>query len=796
MQASLDGTFPLGATLDAELLNRPSDLDFDGLDSGNGEPRGIWMDDDTIWIANDGFSGNNKIFAYNRSNGNRATGKDFNNLDSAGNQDIAGIWSDGDTMFVVDTADDEVYAYKMKPAANFGDRDTTKEFSLHADNDAPRGIWGDDDTIWIANDGFGAGNKVFAYKRASTLGDRDATKDFDTPNAAGNTDLAGIWSDGDTMFVVDTADDKVFAYVLSSRERDSELDSLLEPESGYPYGVWSDGDVMYVLDRSDEEIYAHWLPQRPAVNTPATGRPSIQGITQQGKTLTVDTGAVMDANGLERVSYTYQWIRVDGSDADIDGATSATYTPTAEDVGKKLKVRVAFHDDDGFAETRTSSATILVQGTISGCSEGDLNCSGSGPANVRAIPGPGFVRVFWDAPPAPNLIGDDARTEVYQYEIHRAVDGGATGLLACVEPDPRRYDDIAVETGKSYRYQVRANYYPSDACARERDIDLGINDNTVYSIWSNGEIMWVAAEWDDDNLLAYDLETGDRRAGDDITLRSGQSGSMTSGLTGHGEYVLKGSDSPLNFSAYLISDGSYDSSKSADLTGNQRPSTADATDPGDPYYGTAYNGALTGIWRSLAADETTVWATNISRRVFFAYKRSDGTRDPGRDIIIPDGHPTLAQTEGWWLDEAADVMYFMGLTVDDRVFAFDLDKSTVDDTLTVNLNSWQNTNGGVWSDGDIIWVSHNDTTTKRDQLIGYPLLPGRQHSNWAQSAAATAVGEYGELLVKNTAQPELASMPPSTCIVNGRFLEAGPEVQHWQRLPGLPADKHWRSFRR
>ena len=570
----------------------------------------------------------------------------------------------------------------------------------------------------------------------------------------------------------------------------SELDSLLEPESGYPYGVWSDGDVMYVLDRSDEEIYAHWLPQRPAVNTPATGRPSIQGIIQQGKTLTVDTGAVMDANGLERVSYTYQWIRVDGSDADIDGATSATYTPTAEDVGKKLKVRAAFHDDDGFAETRTSSATILVQGTISGCSEGDLNCSGSGPANVRAIPATGFVRVFWDAPPAPNLIGDDARTEVYQYEIHRAVDGGATGLLACVEPDPRRYDDIAVETGKSYRYQVRANYYPSDACARERDIDLGINDNTVYSIWSNGEIMWVAAEWDDDNLLAYDLETGDRRAGDDITLRSGQSGSMTSGLTGHGEYVLKGSDSPLNFSAYLISDGSYDSSKSTDLTGNQRPSTADATDPGDPYYGTAYNGALTGIWRSLAADETTVWATNISRRVFFAYKRSDGTRDPGRDIIIPDGHPTLAQTEGWWLDEAADVMYFMGLTVDDRVFAFDLDKSTVDDTLTVNLNSWQNTNGGVWSDGDIIWVSHNDTTTNRDQLIGYPLLPGRQHTNWAQSAAATAVGEYGELLVKNTAQP----VDRLNLSLEYAGHEARPEVQRRQRLPGLPAHRHRRPL--
>ena len=326
-----------------------------------------------------------------------------------------------------------------------------------------------------------------------------------------------------------------------------------------------------------------------------------------------------------------------------------------------------------------------------------------------------------------------------------------------MEPDPRRYDDFAVETGKSYRYQMRANYYPSDACARQRDIELGINDNSVLSIWSNGEIIWLAAGWDNNKLLAYDLETGDRRAGDDITLRSGQSGEHDEGVTGHGEYVLKGSDSPLNFSAYLISDGSYDSTKSFDFTGNMRPSTADATDPDDPYYGTAYDGALTGIWRSLEADATTVWAGQLGRQVFFAYKRSDGTRDPGRDIIIPDGHPVGNQPEGLWLDEAANVAYFKHVNDDTRVYAVNLDNGRADDTLTVNLNSWQNTRGGFWSDGDIIWVSHNNTTTNRDQLIGYPLLPGRQHTNWAASAAATAVGEYGELLVKNTAQPDLGS---------------------------------------
>ena len=47
-------------------------------------------------------------------------------------------------------------------------------------------------------------------------------------------------------------------------------------------------------------------------NTPATGAPTITGTAQVGQTLTAGTTAIMDADGLTSVSYTYQWIRVDG----------------------------------------------------------------------------------------------------------------------------------------------------------------------------------------------------------------------------------------------------------------------------------------------------------------------------------------------------------------------------------------------------------------------------------------------------------------------------------------------------
>ena len=59
-----------------------------------------------------------------------------------------------------------------------------------------------------------------------------------------------------------------------------------------------------------------------AVNAPATGEPTISGITQVGETLTADPSLIMDANGLTSPGYTYQWIRVDGTDINIPRATN------------------------------------------------------------------------------------------------------------------------------------------------------------------------------------------------------------------------------------------------------------------------------------------------------------------------------------------------------------------------------------------------------------------------------------------------------------------------------------------
>ena len=96
-------------------------------------------------------------------------------------------------------------------------------------------------------------------------------------------------------------------------------------------------------------------------NSPATGRPSVTGTAQMGETLTVDTTGITDDDGLDNVSYSYQWVRSDGTtDADITGATEPTYTLVSADQGKTIKVKVSFTDDEDNAETLTSAATASV----------------------------------------------------------------------------------------------------------------------------------------------------------------------------------------------------------------------------------------------------------------------------------------------------------------------------------------------------------------------------------------------------------------------------------------------------
>ena len=95
-------------------------------------------------------------------------------------------------------------------------------------------------------------------------------------------------------------------------------------------------------------------------NNVATGAPTITGTAQAGQDLTADASLIMDTDGLTDVDFTYQWLRVDAdgtsNEEAISGEIAATYTLTAADAGKRIKVKVSFTDELSGLEERTSAA--------------------------------------------------------------------------------------------------------------------------------------------------------------------------------------------------------------------------------------------------------------------------------------------------------------------------------------------------------------------------------------------------------------------------------------------------------
>ena len=121
----------------------------------------------------------------------------------------------------------------------------------------------------------------------------------------------------------------------------------------------------------------------PEGNSPATGAPAIGGTPQVGETFTASTSGIADQDGLDDVSYSYQWI---AGGLDIAGATGSSYTLTSNEQGQTIQVRVSFTDDAGNNETLTSAATAVVAEAASPAATGAPAISGTAQVDEKLKP--------------------------------------------------------------------------------------------------------------------------------------------------------------------------------------------------------------------------------------------------------------------------------------------------------------------------------------------------------------------------------------------------------------------------
>ena len=176
----------------------------------------------------------------------------------------------------------------------------------------------------------------------------------------------------DTSGIVDEDGLENVSYSYQWLRNDGTTDSGIQDAVNSTYTLVSDDSgrtikvrVTFTDDAGNEESLTSDATTVVAAATsptnPATGAPTISGTAQVGETLTADTSGIVDGDGLENVSYSYQWLRSDGTtDSDIQDATGSTYALVSGDSGKAIKVRVTFTDDAGNEEALTSDATAVV----------------------------------------------------------------------------------------------------------------------------------------------------------------------------------------------------------------------------------------------------------------------------------------------------------------------------------------------------------------------------------------------------------------------------------------------------
>ena len=145
-------------------------------------------------------------------------------------------------------------------------------------------------------------------------------------------------------------------------------------ECGTAGAVCTRGDDPSPLTNSPSETVVGPADDARNTETAATGTPTISGTPQVGETLTADTSGIADEDGLENVSFSYQWL---ADDTAIQGATNSTYTLIEADEGKAVTVRVSFTDDGGNDETLTSAATATVEAAPNSPATGAPTISGT-----------------------------------------------------------------------------------------------------------------------------------------------------------------------------------------------------------------------------------------------------------------------------------------------------------------------------------------------------------------------------------------------------------------------------------
>ncbi|MXY79956.1 MAG: hypothetical protein F4Y94_09795, partial [Chloroflexi bacterium] len=444
---------------------RASGFEFD-LASDNGDPRGIWFNNQTnsMWVTD---AADARLYFYRFTPGVSGHGDALTDVEftlASENDDPRGIWSDGETVWVTQPGandrarDDQIMAYRMSD----GSRDPGKDWAGDALrlrrarlwNTSPQDIFSHGSRMWVVD------SYVIAHSQGSYWArERTLAYNFPYQGQIPNGDIShstittrvddltkgakGVWSDGVTLWVSDNQHDKLFAYRLSDRRRDptKDFNGLAAAGNNDPRGIWSTGGIMWVVDAQDGKFYAYEHPVYP-LRAWVTGTSLIVEFNQ-------NLGAASVPNSAFAVTRT-----AGGAETRVPLSGSPVIS------GKMLTLTLASPVPAGESAVKLTYAASTTTGV-----SGNRLVSSRGvdvktfdhlhapvfrePRNLRTtVVGRDRIDLAWDAP------GGVGR-HVTGYKVEASSDGSTWRTLVANQT-ARTYSHLGLEPDSTWRYRVSA----------------------------------------------------------------------------------------------------------------------------------------------------------------------------------------------------------------------------------------------------------------------------------------------------------------------------------------------------
>ena len=596
------------------------------------------------------------------------------------------------------------------------DTNNTKEYTIHAGrgvttdygwkavddfntlyaagNTSPVGIWSYGDTMWVADE---ADNKIYAYNLA-TKG-RVPGEDFDTLDAAGNNSPRGIWSDGDTMWVADEGDVKLYAYNLSNKARDGtkDVNTLNAAGNTFPWGIWSDGVTMWVVDSSHDKIFAYNLSDgerdedQDFNSLDGTKDDSLVGIWSDGATMWV--GDYQDDK-----LYAYDLAtkaRTPGRDFnDLDASGNTSQGGIWSDGATMWVAHIELADSKLYGKLDSYNMPPSSDATLSALSVSPGSIHGFDPDTTTYHVG--VAHTVSQATATATANNANATIEIGSTTVASgaghpvALDRGLNTVTVTVTAqDGVSTEEYILHLGRG----VTTDY--GWKAADDFNTLYAAGNRSLTAIWSDGVTMWVVDN-DNNDIYAYDMETKERDETKDFgTLRDAGNFSPK-GIWSDGETMWVADDAARKLYA-------YDMETKARVPGKD----FSALRP--------FNRSPRGIW----SDGVTMWVVDNGNYDIYAYDMDSKEWDEDKHFITLNdvGNTT---PRGLWSD-GATMWVANDIAIREKIFAYNMATKVNDASKDFNTlrAAGKTTPFGLWSDGATMWVA----SSTQGKIYSYNMPP-------------------------------------------------------------------------